>query len=562
MKFFSSFATPPIFNIFKKGLFMTSVKEFATKICDFPHYDSTRKLKKLALNPFDLTQENHLTSERMAKFSAESCGYKLLYATERVDDSTMQALQQLAEESGALKKMENMQSGEISNFIQGFSSDNRPVLHTALRDFFDNAHPAKVASEAAQLAKNEINRLKSFIEKNDRNNTFKHLYIIGVGGSDLGPLAHYFALKHLQKPDRKLHFISNIDPDNVALAFKHADLKTSLVLINSKSGTTLETSTNEAFVRNKFKQAGIKPKDHFISVSCHGTPLDNPNEYLECFHIWDWVGGRFATSSLAGGFVLAFAYGFDVYWEFLRGANSMDKAALNSDLNQNLPLLGALIGVWNRNFLKHPILAIVPYSQALGRYTAHLQQLDMESNGKRIDQNGQFVDFETGPIIFGEPGTSAQHSFFQLIHQGSTIVPVEFIGYRYNQTNEDFNSQDTTSQEKLNANLIAQALALATGRNHSNPNKVFPGNRPSHILFSKRLTPYSLGSLLSYYEHKIAFQGFIWGINSFDQEGVQLGKELAKDVIERISCQKSTKDQSKQANRTFIDTYLKILQSL
>lgn len=520
----------------------------------FSQYPSTKKLKKLAEHPFDLTQDRCLTQERIAKFAVESCGYKLLYGTERIDEGTMQALFELAKESDALHKMEKMQAGETMNFIQGFPSENRSVLHTATRDFFGNGSKAKSAVEAAQKAKQEVDKLKNFIAQNDRDNKFKTLYVIGIGGSDLGPQAHYLALQHLQKPNRAIQFISNIDPDNVALILRNARLDESMVLVNSKSGTTMETATNEAFVREKFKKAGLQPEKHFVSISCKGSPLDNPKEYLHCFYVWDWVGGRFSSTSLVGGFLLAFALGFDTYWEFLKGANAMDKAALNPDAAHNLPLLGALLGIWNRNFLKYPMLAIIPYSQALRRYSAHLQQLDMESNGKRIDQKGAAVDFETGPIIFGEPGTSAQHSFFQLIHQGTTTIPVEFIGFRYNQCGEDFTWQGTSSQDKLNANLLAQALALATGKSNENPNKVFPGNRPSHILLSKQLNPYSLGALLAYYEHKIAFQGFIWGINSFDQEGVQLGKQLALQLLDKMKGQPMSQDAG--------DALLKILKSL
>jgi glucose-6-phosphate isomerase len=529
---------------------MTSLKELEA-MTDFSQYASSKKLEQLAKHPFDLTQEGHLTPERIVKFNAEACGYKLFYGTERIDEETMDSLFKLAQEADALKKMEKMQAGETMNFIQGFPSENRAVLHTATRDFFSNSNQAKAAQEATQLAKQEVDKLKAFLAQNEK---FKNLYVIGIGGSDLGPQAHYLALKHLEKPNRTVHFISNIDPDSVVLTLQKASLEDSLVLVNSKSGTTLETATNEAFVREKFKQAGLKPEKHFISISCKGSPLDNPKEYLHCFYVWDWVGGRFASTSLAGGFILAFACGFDTYWEFLKGANAMDKAALNHDIPKNLPLLGALLGIWNRNFLKHPMLAIIPYSQALRRYSAHLQQLDMESNGKRIDQRGNAVSFETGPIVFGEPGTSAQHSFFQLIHQGTTTIPIEFIGFKNSQCGEDFKWKGTTSQDKLNANLLAQALALATGKTNENPNQVFPGNRPSHLLLAKQLTPSSLGTLLAYYEHKIAFQGFIWGINSFDQEGVQLGKQLAMQILERMAGGNS----SSKLN----DAYLKILQSL
>lgn len=540
---------------------MTSTKEYSTTMSDFAKYKATQKLNKFAENPYDLTLEQNLNPQRIAKFSAESCGYKLLYATERVNEDTMKALVDLAHEAQALKKMEKMQAGETMNFIQGFPSENRPVLHTAARDFFENPNKAKAAADASKLARNEADKLKNFISKIDKEDRFQELIVIGVGGSDLGPKAHYLALLQLQKPGRKVHFISNIDPDNVAHVLQKADLGKSLVLVNSKSGTTLETVTNELFVREQFAKAGLKPEEHFISISVKGSPLDDPKKFKERFYIWEWVGGRFSTSSMVGGFILAFAFGFHVYWEFLRGANAMDKAALNTDINKNLPLLGALIGIWNRNFLNLPNLVIVPYSQPLGRFAAHLQQLDMESNGKRIDQKGRPVDFETGPIILGEPGTSAQHSFFQLLHQGTTIVPIEFIGFKQNQYGLDTTINGTTQQEKLLANLIAQAIALATGKLSDNPDKVFPGNRPSHILFGKQLTPYSLGVLLAYYEHKIAFQGFIWGINSFDQEGVQLGKELATRVLDRMAVNNSSK-KGDSTPYPIGDAYLKVLETL
>jgi glucose-6-phosphate isomerase len=225
--------------------------------------------------------------------------------------------------------------------------------------------------------------------------------------------------------------------------------------------------------------------------------------------------------------LIGFAYGYDQFYELCRGAHDMDLVAMRKDEKQNLPLLGALLGIWNRNFLHYPTVAVIPYSRMLQRFPAHLQQCDMESNGKRIDRRASATKFQTGPIIWGEPGTNAQHSFFQLIHQGTSIVPLEMIGFLEAQGNHDFEYRGTNSQEKLLSNLFAQAIALAKGQKNPNPNKLFPGNRPCSILLARKLSAYSLGALLSYYENKIAFQGFIWGINSFDQEGVQLGKQLA-----------------------------------
>lgn len=518
-------------------------------------------LKSLAEHPYDLTKEGNITPQRLNKYASESAGYRLLYGTERIDEETMHALGDLAHETGALDKMIKMQSGEIVNFIHGSASENRAALHTATRDFFENPTMTANAQEAIRIAKVEVEKLKAFTTKIDEDNEMTDMLVVGIGGSELGPKAAYESLQFLAKPGRHVHFIGNIDPDCLGLALKKVNLAKTLVLVVSKTGTTLETVTNEEAIRAQYKQLGLNPSEHFVSVTSQGSPLDNLTQYLESFHIWDWVGGRYSTSSMVGGVLLAFAYGFQVFWEFLRGANAMDKAALNKDINKNIPLLGALLGVWNRNFLNCATYAIIPYSQALGRFTAHIQQVDMESNGKRIDQGGQPVEFQTGPIVFGEPGTNAQHSFFQMLHQGTTIVPIEFIGFKINQTGYDFEWNGTTSQEKLLSNLFAQAIALATGQESDNPNQVFAGNRPSHTLLCKQLTPFALGALMAYFEHKIAFQGFIWGINSFDQEGVTLGKHVATKLIDRFAAQKGHASRGNQPYPVG-DALLKQLETL
>lgn len=501
----------------------------------FSQYKATQKLKQLALHPFDLTKEGNLTPNRIQKYRATGCGFELLYGTQKITDEVMEALQQLCEESKALDKMKKMQNGEVTNFIEGYPSENRPVLHTALRDFFDSPNKSKNASEATTKAKKEVDKLKKFIQKIDQEKQFTDLVSIAIGGSDLGPKALYLSLNYLQRPGRRVHFISNLDPDDIAQVLRGLDLKKTLVVVGSKSGTTLETATNEAFVRAQFVAAKLKPEEHFLSITSEGSPIDNKKNYLECFHIWDYIGGRFCGTSMFGGLLLSFAYGFDVYWELLKGANAMDKLALQSDIQHNIPLLVALLGIWNHNFLGYPTVALIPYSQALWRFSAHIQQVEMESNGKRIDNHGRKVDFQTIPIIWGEPGTSAQHSFFQMLHQGTEIVPMELIGFKESQYGLDFEFQGTNNQQKLLANLIAQAIALAEGQKNDNPNKVFKGNRPSSLLLGKRLTPYTMGALFVLYEHKSAFQGFIWGINSFDQEGVQLGKVLANRVLDRFA---------------------------
>lgn len=528
--------------------------------CAFSNYKATAKLKTLAKEPFDLTKEGNLTPDRITKYCAHGCGYKLFYGTERITDEVMSALQELAQEAKALEKMKKMQAGEVLNFIEGYPSENRPVLHTALRDFFEAPNSGKAAVEAATAEKVELNHLQKFMQKIDQEGKFTDLISIAIGGSDLGPKALYLSLQHLRKPNRRVHYISNLDPDDIAQVLREVDLTKTLVMVGSKSGTTIETVANEEFVRACFKEAGLKPKEHFISVTGKGSPIDNPKEYLACFHIWDYIGGRFCGTSLFGGIALSFACGYDVYWDLLRGANAMDKLALNPDINQNLPLLLALLAVWNHNFLHYPTLCLVPYSQALWRFSAHIQQVEMESNGKRIDKRGHVVDFDTGSIIWGEPGTSAQHSFYQLIHQGTAVIPMELIGFKESQYGKDHQFQGTTNQEKLLSNLFAQTIALAVGQKSDNPNKVFPGNRPSCLLLGKRLTAYAMGALFALYEHKVAFEGFIWDINSFDQEGVQLGKVLANKVISRFAAGRA--HDKKAEPFPLGDAYLKELESI
>ncbi|MBM3184655.1 MAG: glucose-6-phosphate isomerase, partial [Chlamydiae bacterium] len=353
------------------------------------------------------------------------------------------------------------------------------------------------------------------------------------------------------------HFISNVDPDDANGVLNQLDLKKTLVVVVSKSGSTLETLTNEEFVRARLKKAGLNPKDHFVAVTGEKSPMDDPAKYLESFYMWDFVGGRYSATSMVGGVVLGFCLGFHGFKEILRGAHAMDHHAIAAPLRSNLPLLSALLGIWNRNFLHLPTVAVIPYSQALLRFPAHLQQLDMESNGKHIDKQGKPCTFQTGPIIWGEPGTNGQHSFYQLIHQGTDVIPLEFIGFKKSQYPADLEIQNTTSQEKLLSNLLAQAIALATGKKSDNPNKDFQGNRPSRILIAERLDPFTLGALLAYYEHKVAFQGFIWGINSFDQEGVQLGKVLAGKILSHFSAKRT---KGKEEPFPLAAAYLKMLE--
>ena len=499
----------------------------------FNEYPSFRKLQELATNPYDLSKEGNVTPKRIHQFKVECLNLKLLYGTERVNEKILHSLFDLANQGNVYEKMKQMQAGAVINKIEGYPSENRMVLHTAMRDFFERQHEGERAKDATALAYRELEKLKKFLDHVEQQK-FTDMIQVGIGGSELGPKAIYLALEAFKKKGRQVHFISNVDPDEVARVLRQVDLTKTLVVIVSKSGTTLETVTNEELIRKKFLDAGLVPTNHFLAVTGKGSPMDNLERYRESFFIWDYVGGRYSTTSMVGCVMLAFAFGMEKLLDFLRGASCMDKIALEEQPDKNLPLLSALLGIWNHNFLHLPTTAIIPYSQALSRFPAHLQQCDMESNGKQIDKEGNRVDFSTGPIIWGEPGTNGQHSFYQLIHQGTLPVPVEFIGFATNQYHEDSLLTGTTSQEKLLSNLFAQSIGLATGKKSDNPNRSFAGNRPNRILLAKQCDPYTIGAILSYYEHKIAFQGFIWNINSFDQEGVQLGKILANKIIDQF----------------------------
>lgn len=502
----------------------STVASDAIPFLDTRAYQRLATLKKI---PPDLTKE--LTGDRIRNYFAEAAGWKLLFGTERINDAILDALFELAEERKVIEKMGDMQGGVVVNQIEGFPSEHRPALHTATRDVFEDKKRTAITKQASELAKKELHKLEAWAsEAEDR---FDTLIVIGIGGSDLGPRALFHSLQHLQKTGTFVYFISNLDPDDITRVLEQVNLKRTVVAVVSKSGSTLETATNEEILRIHFENSDLNSKEHFISVTSPGSLMDRKDRYYEVFHVWDWVGGRYSSTSAVGGIPLSFACGFEVFSQLLKGANEMDQCALSVDARENLPLLGALLGIWNRNFLDCQALGVIPYSSALKLFPSHLQQLDMESNGKSVDKKGHFVKYGTGPLVMGEPGTNAQHSFFQSIHQGTTVVPLEFIGFEECIYKKDMEIGGTTSQEKLLANLFAQSLALAEGKKSDNPARAFSGNRPSHILLAKELTPEVLGALLSYYENKVAMQGFIWGINSFDQEGVQLGKKLADKML-------------------------------
>jgi len=502
-----------------------------------------KRLQALASSPYDLTVEGALPGQRLGEYICETDGLKLCYGLQRVDDQVLAELQALSIELDLVPQFKRMRRGALCNRIEGYESENRQVLHTASRDLFVQ-EPAEPAATA--MARREMVKLKQFLEDidagticNAQGEKFKTMIHLGIGGSDLGPRAMYEALQAYALPGRKVRFIANVDPDDAAKVLREVDLETTLVNIVSKSGTTLETLTNETIVRELLAARGLDPSRHCLAVTGERSPMDDPAKYLRSFYMQDYIGGRYSSSSMVGAVMLAFALGYEQFEAFLRGANTVDIGAESANIRDNIPLLMALLGIWNHNFLGYPTVAILPYSQALHRFPAHLQQCDMESNGKSIDRQGRSVDYKTGPIIWGEPGTNGQHSFYQLLHQGTEIVPAEFIGFRQSQYGEDLVVSGSTSQQKLQANLYAQMVAMAQGQKAANPNRCFPGNRPSLLLLAEKLTPTVMGALLATYEAKIVYQGFAWNINSFDQEGVQLGKALAKDFLDAMTIEAS-----------------------
>ncbi|MDP3479952.1 MAG: glucose-6-phosphate isomerase [Desulfoprunum sp.] len=518
-----------------------------------------KQLHVLAQQLYDLTLPEALTANnRLERYICQSDGLKLLYATQRVTDEVLDTLQELSAECQLVSQFQEMRRGGIMNCISGFESENRQVLHTACRDLFSDT-PAE--PEATAQARRELAKLALFLEGidtgqicNAEGKKFSTMIHVGIGGSDLGPRSIYEALIPYGQKGRQVFFISNVDPDDASAVLAQVDLSTTLVNIVSKSGTTLETLTNETIVRKALQDANLDPRRHCIAVTGEGSPIDNPEEYLCSFYMYDYIGGRYSATSMVGVVMLGFFLGYKKVVEFLQGAAEMDLTAENPILRENLPLLLAMLGIWNHNFLGSPTVAVLPYSQALHRFPAHLQQCDMESNGKSVDRTGQPVTYKTGPIIWGEPGTNGQHAFYQLLHQGMEIVPVEFIGCITSQRGEDVEVAGSTSQQKLLANLLAQSLALAVGQTSDNPNKCFPGNRPSTLLLIDRLTPQTMGALLALYEAKIVFQGFAWNINSFDQEGVQLGKVLATRFLDCLSGRDKRED---SIQRKFLQVALK-----
>ena len=476
-------------------------------------------------------------ADRVKKYTVPmGAGLDFNFGARPVDDSILEALAAFAKEQQLTEKYAALYNGEVIN-----TGEKRRVLHQLTRGQLGDdviadgvnkrefyvGEQKKIAELANKVHNGEIT--------NAAGEKFTTVVQIGIGGSDLGPRAMYLAIENWAKVNGKLkmkaEFISNVDPDDAAGVLSKIDVEHSIFVLVSKSGTTLETLTNESFVKDALAKAGLDASKHMIAVTSETSPLAKSADYLAAFFMDDYIGGRYSSTSGVGGAVLSLAFGPEVFAEFLNGAAEADALAKNEDLLANPAMLDALIGVYERNVLGYQTTAVLPYSQALSRFPAHLQQLDMESNGKSVNRFGEPVNYATGPVIFGEPGTNGQHSFYQLLHQGTDIIPLQFVGFKNSQMGVDVDIQGSTSQQKLCANVAAQIVAFACGKDDTDLNKKFEGGRPSSIIIGEKLTPAALGALLAHFENKVMFQGFAWNLNSFDQEGVQLGKVLAKKVL-------------------------------
>jgi glucose-6-phosphate isomerase len=507
---------------------------------EWKNLDETASYPRLRQTDTLVSLSEDLTADRVQTWNVSAgSGLMFHYGASLVTGTDLDRLQALSDEQQLIEKYKAVLNGEKIN-----TGEDRRVLHQLTRgQLGDDVNEGNDNLRSFYVEQNT--RIRDFAQKVQKGaitgstgKKFDTVVQIGIGGSDLGPRALYLALKQIQVPMMKALFVSNVDPDDAADVISMVNPETTLFILVSKSGTTQETLANRDLIIAKMNAAAVSGYDssgHIIAVTSKTSPLAGSSTVLDSFYIDDNIGGRYSSTSAVGAAVLSLALGPDVFDAILSGASQADSSALNPDIRKNAALLDALIGVFNRNILGLPATAVLPYSQALSRFPAHLQQLDMESNGKSVNRRGEAVSYPTGPIVFGEPGTNGQHSFYQLLHQGTDVVPLQFVGFRESQAGEDVITDGSTSQTKLNANLAAQIIAFAKGSPNDNPNKNFDGMRPSTLLTADRLDARVLGALLAHYENKVMFQGFCWNLNSFDQEGVQLGKKLAKSVLEGSS---------------------------
>jgi glucose-6-phosphate isomerase len=519
------------------------------------NFTETQAYKYLADHYIDINKKNLKElftedPERFQKFTVLFDDILLDYSKNRINDTTMALLIQLAKECKLDEAIAAMYSGEPIN-----QTENRPVLHIALRNQSNTpilANGQDVMPEVNRV----LEKMKSFSEriisgdwKGYTGKAITDVVNIGIGGSDLGPVMVTEALK-AYKNHLTMHFVSNIDGTHMVETLKTVDPETTLFLVASKTFTTQETMTNARTARAWFLEQGAAEADiakHFAALSTNSKDVSSFGINTDnMFEFWDWVGGRYSLWS-AIGLPIALSLGFDKFEELLKGAHATDQHFQSTPFETNIPVILGLLGVWYINFFDAETQAILPYDQYMHRFAAYFQQGDMESNGKHVDRTGKDVSYETGPVIWGEPGTNGQHAFYQLIHQGTRLIPCDFIA--------PAQSLNPIGEHHpiLLSNFFAQTEALMNGKTLSQiqeeltadgkstaeieklaPFKVFDGNRPTNSFLLKKVTPYALGSLIAMYEHKIFVQGIIWNIFSFDQWGVELGKQLAKSILPEL----------------------------
>jgi glucose-6-phosphate isomerase len=506
--------------------------------------------------------------KRGERMTAEAVGLFLDYSKNRVTDQTLKLLLQLAEESGLRARIDAMFRGEKINI-----TENRAVLHVALRALrgssivVDGENVVPQVHGVLDKMTEFSNRVRSGAWKGHTGKRIRNVINIGIGGSDLGPVMAYEALKHYSERSMTFRFVSNVDATDFVEATCDLDPAETLFVVSSKTFTTLETMTNAQSAR-EWSLTGLggdvkAVAKHFVAVS---TNAQNVSEFgidtANMFEFWDWVGGRYSMDS-AIGLSTMLAIGPDYFRAMLDGFHQMDEHFRTAPFEKNLPVLMALLTIWNTDFLDASTVAVLPYEQYLKRFPAYLQQLTMESNGKSVTLDGKKVTYDTSPIYWGEPGTNGQHSFYQLIHQGTRLIPCDFIAFG------NVLTPLGRHHDMLLANVFAQSEALAFGKTPEEvkaegtpdwlvPHRVFEGNRPSNTVLADRLTPAVLGKLVALYEHNVFTQGVIWSINSFDQWGVELGKALAQRIVPELEGETEPKLKHDSSTNNLIRRYRKM----
>jgi glucose-6-phosphate isomerase len=536
-----------------------------------------RKAWKALQTHYSKVKEVHLRQlfgedpQRGERMTVEAAGLFLDYSKNRITDETLKLLIQLAEESGLRDRIEAMFRGDKINI-----TENRAVLHVALRApkgtsiVVDGTNVVPEVHAVLDKMADFSNRVRSGIWLGHTGKHIRNIINIGIGGSDLGPVMAYEALKHYSERALTFRFVSNIDGTDFAEAVHDLNPSETLFIVSSKTFTTLETMTN-AHTARAWSLAGLDGDEksvakHFVAVSTNASEVSKFGiDTANMFGFWDWVGGRYSMDS-AIGLSTMLAVGPDNFRSMLDGFHEMDEHFRTAPLEQNLPVLMGLLGVWYNDFFGAQTVAVFPYEQYLKRFPAYLQQLTMESNGKHVSLNGTAVDYQTGPIYWGEPGTNGQHSFYQLIHQGTRLIPCDFIAFA-----QSLNPLGR-HHDMLLANVCAQTEALAFGKTPEQvkaegtpdwlvPHRVFEGNRPSNTILAQKLTPALLGKLVALYEHSVFTQGTIWDIDSFDQWGVELGKVLAQRIIPEIESKSEPKLAHDSSTNNVIRRYRKMKES-